>query len=283
MKTPENIEAIILLNNNAPLDKFLGLSAIEIDHLIYNTYNRNSPVQLIENIENQALDAIPLFRILEEYLKIILREKHIKLTPLGALQKKVIVELYDKRILLDDYIESGLFKLWKEDDCISIKSTRLTAELAGLVRKSNGKLTLTKKAIKLIENNNRSELFRIFFQTFTDKFAWSYNDDYPEQPIGQLGWAFSIIMLEKFGGQMERIEFYAEKYLKAFPNFINFFDSRHTPKEMQFLRCYGTRTFDRFFLWFGFVEIEKHKEFLDIENDTFKRTDWLNKIFKIDI
>src|SRR5690606_28275101 len=85
-------------------------------------------------------------------------------TPLGALPKKVMVELYDKRFLLDHHIESGLTKLWKENDCISIRSMRLIAELAGLVKKTHGKLTLTKKSEKLLDTNDRSQLFRLFFR-----------------------------------------------------------------------------------------------------------------------
>ena len=117
-----DIEANILLRNNSPLDEFLGLSPTEIHHLIYDTFGEKSPVQFRDDIDNETLDQIPLFRIVEEFLKIIYRDKQIKLTPLGALPKKVMVEIYDKGFLHDERIESGLTKLWKEDDCIAIKS-----------------------------------------------------------------------------------------------------------------------------------------------------------------
>lgn len=122
MNLSDDIEANILLRNNAPLEDFLGLSATEIHNLLFDTFGDKSPVQFREDIDDKTLDQIPIFRIVEEYLKIIQRDKQIKLTPLGALPKKVMVELYDKRFLLDEYIESGIIKLWKEDDCISIKS-----------------------------------------------------------------------------------------------------------------------------------------------------------------
>ena len=282
MKLPDDIEAKIILRNNSPVDDFGGLSPTEIHHLLYDTFGDKSPVQLQDDIGDKTLDQIPLFRIAEEYLKIIQRDKQIKLTPLGALPKKVMVELYDKRYLLDEHIESGITKLWKEDDCIAIKSARLTAELAGFVRKANGKLILTKVATKLLETNNRLQIFRQFFQAFTDKFLWSFNDGYPEQPIGQLGWAFSVIMLKKFGEGLQPIDFYAEKYLRAFPTFITFFRSDYATPERQFFRCYGVRTFDRFFLWFGFVTVDKQKKYLDLDTDKFKRTDLVKSVFKID-
>ena len=280
MKLTDNIEANILHRNNSPLDEFLGLSPTEIHDLLYDTFGEKSPIQFRDNIDNETLDQIPLFRIAEEFLKIIYREKQIKLTPLGALPKKVMVELYDKRFLLDERIESGLTKLWKEDDCISIKSARLTAEIAGLVRKAKGKLTLTKTGTKLLETNNRLQIFKQFFKAFVDKFSWSYNDGYPEEPIGQLAWAFSIIMLDKFGDHPQHIDLYADKYLKAFPLFITFFEPRYTTPERHFYRCYGVRTFDRFFLWFGFVTVEKQKTYLDIDSDKYKRTELVRRIFR---
>lgn len=282
MKIPDDIEANFILRNNTPVDDFLGLSPTEIHHLLYDTFGDKSPVQFRDDIDDKTLDQIPLFRIVEDYLKIIQRDKHIKLTPLGALPKKVMVELYDKKFLFDEHIESGITKLWKEDDCIAIRSARLTAEIAGLVKKVSGKLTLTKTATKLLETNNRLQLFRQFFQAFTDKFLWSFNDGYPEQPIGQLGWAFSVIMLDKFGDQPQTVDFYADKYLKAFPNFITFFRPDYSTPKRQFFRCYGVRTFDRFFLWFGFVTVDKQKIFLDLDTDKFKRTDLVKSIFKID-
>lgn len=282
METPDEIEINILLRNNTPMDDFLGRSPNEMHYLLYDTFGEKSPLQFRNNIDDITLDQIPLFRIAEAFLKIIHRDKQIKLTPLGALPKKTMVEIYENKFLLDEHIEHGITRLWKEDDCIAIKSARLASELAGLVRKANGKLTLTKTAEKLIETHQRSQIFRRFFQAFADKFLWSYNDGYPEQPIGQLGWAFSVIMLEKYGDELRTVHFYADKYLRAFPKFTSFFLPDFSTPEQQFFRCYGIRTFARFFLWFGFVTVQKQNKFLDLDTDKFKRTDLVRRIFKID-
>jgi hypothetical protein len=249
---------------------------------LYETYGEKSPLQFNKNLDDNTLDQIPLFRIAEEYLKIIQRDKQIKLTPLGALPKKVMVELYDKRILLDEHIESGLVKLWREQDCISIANARFTTQLAGLVRKANGKLALTKKGVKLLLPENRITLFKLFFQTFTEKLMWGSNDLYPDKTVGQLGWAFSVFMLTKFGDQANSTDFYSEKYLKAFPNFITFFKPSYSTPERQCAHCYSTRTFDRFLLWFGFVTVEKKKHYLDLEPDKFTGTDFVKRVFSFD-
>jgi len=281
--TMEHFDDIeIMLLNNRPVENFLGLTPTEVHYLLYDTYGEKSPLQFSNDLDDNTLNQIPIIRIAEEYLQIVQRDKQIKLTPSGALPRKVMFELYDKRILLDEQIESGLVKLWKEQDCISIANARFTAELAGLVRKANGKLTLTKKGAKLIQPENRIQLFKLFFQSFTEKLMWGSNDGYVDKTVGQLGWAFSIYMLIKFGDQAFTTDFYAEKYLKAFPNFITFFEPRFSTPEEQCAHCYGIRTFDRFLLWFGFVTVEKQKQYLDLETDKFLKTDIVNKVFKFE-
>ena len=272
----------LMLLNNRPVEDFLGLTPTEVQYLLYDTFGEKSPLQFGNDLDDITLNQIPLYCIAEEYLKIIQRDKQIKLTPLGALPRKVIVELYDKRILLDEQIESGLIKLWKEQDCISILNARYTCELAGLVRKANGRIALTKKAAKLLQQENRIQLFKLFFQAFTEKFNWGFNDGYPKEPIGQLGWAFSVYMLMKFGEQANSSDFYAEKYLKAFPHFLSFFEQRYSTRDRQFAHCYSIRSFPRFLLWFGFVSVEKQKHYLNLDTDKFTRTDLINKVFTFD-
>lgn len=283
MPSFDQVQSTFILQNNAPVDVFMGLSANEMHHLLYDSFGDKSPIQFQEQIDNNTLDKIPIFRILEDYLKILQRETFIKLTPLGALPKKVMVELYSKGYLPDDIIEAGITKLSREEDCISIRSARFAAELARLVKKVNGKLSLTKTALKLLETNNRVQLFKLFFQAFTQKFSWSYNDLYPEEPIGQLGWGFSLILLDKFGDHPQTVKFYADKYAKAFPVLLDIFESEHFSREDHFFRCYGIRSFDRFFYWFGLVSVEKKKEILNLENDTFQKTELIKQLFKLDI
>lgn len=282
MELPDNLKPNNLRQNDAQSDDFPEFSPTEVHCLLYDTFGEKSPIQFRDDIDSETLDQIPIFRIAEAFLKLIQRDKKVKLTPLGALPKKVIVELYEERFLPDENIENGIIKLRKEQDVIAIMSARLASEFAGLARKANGRLVLTKKAAKLLESNNRSEIFKQFFQAFTDKLLWSFHDGFPEQPVGQLGWAFSTILLNRFGGQPQTVSFYAHKYLKAFPSFITFFRNDYLTPEQLFVRCYGLRTFKRFFLWFGFATASKQKKLSDLDTDTFTRTDLVERIFKFD-
>jgi len=109
MNQPD-FEPARLLLNNAPLNDFCGLSPAEMHHLLYSAYGDKSPLGLRNDIENSTLNEIPFFRMTEEFLKIISREESIKLTPLGALPRKVLHELYNHKFIIEEIIEAGYSK-----------------------------------------------------------------------------------------------------------------------------------------------------------------------------
>ena len=279
----KKIAAEVLLRNNSPVANFENLSPINFHYIIYDTYNQRSPVHFHKHIENETLDKVSLFRLAEDFIRIIERENFIKLTPLGALPKKVMVELYNKKYIYDELIESGITKLWKEQDCIAILSTKIVTEIAGIIKKAHGRMILTKKGKSFLKLENRQPFFELFMSTFADKFNWGFNDGYPEKPIGQLGWTFTIFLLGKYGNEFQSDYFYSEKYLKAFPNLLNEFETNgFTSQQEQFASCFSVRTFRRFLEWFGLVETDR--EIRNKWNDPLKikATEILTEIFKID-
>ena len=279
----KQIETEILLRNSSPVADFEDLSPTNFHYIIYDPYNENSPVHFRKNIENSVLDKIGLFRVVENYIKIIDRDKFIKLTPLGALPKKVMVELYDKEFIYDELIENGITKLWKEQDCIAILNTKIVCEIAGITKKQNGKLTLTKKGTALLDTEKRQDFFELFITTFTDKFNWGYNDHLPEKPIGQIGWTFTIFLLNKYGMNYQKEKFYAEKYRKAIPDFLEDFktDDFRTDKE-QYSACYNIRSFARFLEWFGLLETQREPKKIWNTDRNIKASEILSRVFCID-
>jgi len=283
MNPEKQIQANILWKNNSPVDDFMGLSPAEMHELIYNTFAEHSPIRLKADLDDSVLDQIPLFRVAEAFMNILQRDAKIKLTPLGALPKKPLLELYAMGFLRDEHIESGLFKLSKEDNWDCIGCTRFTLEIAGLIKKQKGILTLTKKGATLLEAGNRYQLFHLFFQTFCVDFAWSSNDGFPEPPIAQIGWGFSMLLLAKYGKEYRHAEFYAHKYLKAFPMFIGYFNESYSTAERQFVSCHHCRTFYRFGLWFGFVQYEVNGVYIHFEKSLLKANDLLYQVFDVDM
>ena len=261
-------------------DIFEGLSVSEIYQLVNYPLTPHSKVQIASEIDNATLARIPFFRIAEEFLKIIQRDEVIKLTPLGALPKKYMVELYSYKFIEDYMIESGITKLTREQDCNSIQSARIVCELAGLAKKANGQQTLTKKGKELIKPENRQKLYFSILSTFTEVFSWGFNDAYPEDPVGQEGWAYSVYLLNKYGGDEHASYFYSEKYLKLLPHSTQCFDEGIIDSLSSFHRCYHIRTVERFFVWFGFIPTKVTRTSLrDSHNHFFYATDLVHKVF----
>ncbi len=284
MDIHKKIATEILLRNNAPIADFENLSPNNFHHILYDTYSENSPVHFQKIIENETLDQVSLFRIAEEYIKIIERDKFIKLTPLGALPKKVMIELYEKKFIYDEMIESGITKLWREEDCIAIMSMKIATQLAGLTKKTKNKLILTKKGLSFLKPGNRQQFFELFISTFADKFNWGYNDLFPEKPIGQRGWTFTIYLLGKYGQNFQHDSFYAEKYLKAFPDFVTSFESDSMWTDVQqFAHCFAVRSFERFLGWFNLIEIDKNGKHFWNSETKIRATEILPGIFSIDM
>lgn len=272
-----NIDESINSYNNSPQEKLSGLSPFQTYEIIYNPLGEKSPIKFRNDIDHKILDKIPFFRIAEEFLKIIERDKFIKLTPLGALPKKIMVELYDYRFIPDEHIESGITKLWKESDYISIRSARIVCELAKFVKKVNGKLSLTKNGQKNLKSENRIILFKYIYLTFTENFNWAFNDGYPKEPFGQYGSLFSIYLLIKHGENENSTLYYSNKYLSVFYNFLPLFENDYSTPEEQFNNCYSVRTFERFTNWFGLTYFSEYKNYIDINK--VKSTRLLHEIF----
>jgi hypothetical protein len=92
---------------------------------------------------------------------------------------------------------------------------RILIELSSFTKKRKNIISLTKEGGRQIANDQL--LFLDIFQNFTQKSKWSYFDSYQNGTIGQLGFGYSLILLAKYGDEYRNPDFYATKYLTAFP------------------------------------------------------------------
>ncbi len=281
MPTPD-LEPLRLLINNAPVDDFHGLSPTEMHRLLYTPFSDDSPVKVRTEISAEALETVPFYRLTKQFLEIVQREGSIKLTPLGALPRKVLVELYEYRIILDQFIERGITKLTRERDAVAIQTMRLNAGLAGLVRTSRGKLLLSKEGKRILAEKAHRDLFLLVFRSFVERFNWSYNDLFTEHPIGQLAWSFSLYLLLLHGDKPQSLQFYADNYARAFPALVEISEGPSALRfENWFAHCYAIRTFGRFLEWFGFVEVEHERRTNDLDRRVV-RTQAMTDVFEFE-
>lgn len=252
------LESEALLRNSSPVEDFEGLTPLEMDRLLQAPLEKDSSIKLNPNIPDSVLDTLPMLKLTEAFLRLLEREEKIKLTPKGALPKSVVVELYALRFILDEHIESELYKLSNEEKFQPLLVVHYSSVGAGLVRKTKGVLQLTKEGKQCLASNNRNQILRRMLISHTLRFNWASLDGYPESPLDRIGWGFSIILLLKYGNEPRFASFYARRFIIAFPVYTNDFphDSPYY-KQRSSENCYCLRTFHRFLVWWGFVKVTK--------------------------
>lgn len=255
-----NIDQVMNEQNNRPIADFEGYSPFEMHKILHFTFAIDSPLKL-QKLSDTDYTKIPILNQIKYLTDLIDKNGEIKLTKQGFLPTKIVSELYSQGFLKDEYIEKGISKLYKETDSMTINLTRILLELAGFIKKRNGKLSLTKSSEKILGNNE--ELLRQIFLTMTNKFNWAYYDGYGENQIGQLGYGFSLILLSKYGRERRLDSFYAERYFKAYPRLLDSIEPNYGTLERYSTNCYSVRTFDRFLNYFGLINIEEERKGLD--------------------
>ncbi len=257
--------------------EYEGYSPDEMQNILSHTFEEGSPIKL-QTLSEEEYKKIPLFMQIKTLANLIADSQELKLTKKGFLPVKAVAELYSRGIMKDEYIERKISRLYKETDSYTIYLPKIILEISGLIKKRNNKISLTKKGEGIIKDD--SKFLRLILEIYTTKFNWAYSDGYGENRIGQMGFGFSLILLNKFGKESHEDLFYAKKYFMAFPMLAehpighegDYIDRRSG-------RCYSVRTFERFLEYFGLIKIDKEKGWDKPEYITM--TDLFGKLFKI--
>ena len=279
MDTNKLMDQLIELANSTGVDDFDGLSPAEMDKLIYSPFSDESPIQFNSKLEKHDLADCPIYQICREVLSAVSVENGLKLTATGNLPPKMVADIYAKKYLPDEDIENGIVKMRNEKDWIAIHSVKIALQVGGIVRKYKGRLMLTKKGKQLFPADSGTELFFCFFEAFSTKFSWAYNDGHYNDQVGQVGGFYLLYLVNKYGDEPRLQEFYISRYLKAFPMFK---DEAPESGEIDYKRneyAAGLRFFKRFAHWFGFVDIqvENEKSYFD-RKIIIKKTEFLSRL-----
>ena len=265
---------MIMDYNNTPQAELEGFTPMDMHLMLYYPFDPRCPIKLNKLKKETLLEASPILKIIRELL-LMVKAKKIKLTPKGNLPQKVMTEIYAKRYLPDRWIDSGIVHIRTETDWIVIHNVKLVLILAGLLRKQYNFLMLTKKGAALMDKEDYQRVFYEFLEAYALKFNWSYNDAFYDENVGQLGFLYSLFLINKYGGEKRDLEFYTDLYFKAFPAFVEYGDEYRG--DMRF--AYHTRFIERFALRFGLVEEEltpNHTTFID--DSKIKRTNLLEQL-----
>jgi len=254
-----------------------GYSQTEMFRIINSLWKDDSIIKLKE-LNDIDLSYIPIFRQVKFVIDYLISYEEIKLTLTKALPTNLVKEIYSLGVI-DDYLEFRMPKQLKEKDSMTVEIVHVLLKIMKLTKERNGIMTLTKKG-KCISQNN-VELLNLLLFAYTYFLNITYFDGYENYSIGVYAIGFSFLLVSKYGDEKRLSTFYAEKYFKAFPHLCNCIESRYSNIIDRVDRCYSLRTFERFMLQFGIIEIEKTKY---PDSKTYiKKSALFDKMFQVKI
>ena len=256
----DQIEPLFQELNLMGIPDFEGYSAFEMGLIIDDLFGDNCPVQL-NPLPEADYQQIPLLSLYKYLATCIRSEGEMKLTARGYLPPRVVKDVYGQGFIPEYPLESGITKLTTENDSLTVQLVRILLEMGGIIKKRNNKLSLTKQGESILQKDDHS-LFPHLFETACKKFSWAYFDVFNDEYIGQLGFGFSLILLNNYGHEIRQEAFYAEKYFTAFPTFLEHQNSpemRTSDDHTAFV--YSVRTFERFLAYFNLITLKNEKVF----------------------
>jgi hypothetical protein len=279
----ETLDRVVSDRNNIPLDDFCGLSPAQMTRVLYGPFGEESPARF--NLELTNLPETPFLRILKQIF-IGLSQGGLKMTAKGNLpadfSRSVALSYYGEEVFREKTHYGGLRK---EQDWGEIHTVRLTAELAGLVKKEKGRFRLTQEGEKILSQGLNGKSFLELFRAYTLRFNWAYRDGYPQMGIVQNSFLFTLFCLHRFGDETRSGEFYADLFLRAFPMVLDELPQNpYRGPEEEAKRCFSLRALERFASFFGFADVRMPGRYpmglpLEVKKDPFLDS-WIS--FKIE-
>ena len=243
--------------NQAPKLDFHGISSEQMSRFLHFPFDSPRLVTF-PTLLDHAPDApiMTLFSLLAEAIG----ERGLKPTATGNLPRKFCRDAALAFWGEAEYREHTRFGgINSEPDFGELHVTRLVAELAGLVRKYDGKFILSRECRKILAEQGPAGIYPRLFQAIIREYEWGYRDNYPELPLVQQSFLYTLFLLKKHGSEWRSSEFYADAFLRAFPILV-----QDTPDKTPYFSpekivkgCFTLRGLERFAAFLGLAEIER--------------------------
>ncbi|MDR0401233.1 MAG: hypothetical protein LBH51_09880 [Treponema sp.] len=261
----EQLAVVQNVYNNTGQDRFDGLSPEQMRGLLYGRWGEN-----LITINPKKFDGndIPMIKQIKYFLNIVKAANEIKLTKIGNLPPAVVKDIYAQGFIPDTMIDLGITKLTKETDVNNIVMTKILCKISGLIKIGKNSITLTKRAEKII---NSSGLFEYLFDVTCNKYNWAYFDYSENEEIGQLGYNYTLYLINKYGNKWRDEDFYADLYFKAFDYL------KECDKYFMIEGCYINRTLNQIMKYYGLIEYENKK----LERGNIRKTELFEKYIKV--
>ena len=244
--------------NNRPIDDFDGISPNQMLVLQREGLSDQCVLGFKPSID-QFIDHVPLFKLSELLLQTISQAGQLKLTVKGNLPVKVCEQLFNLQLIKWPYME--YVKRIREEEIPYLWPLKQYLLDEGIAKKRGNALSLTKYGEKLLFGPATARFKTLFF-FFTGRFNWNNLYDIDDNGwCGQFGWAYSLLLLSRYGSAPLENEFYGTKHMIAFQKQL--YEKRKEPQYKESItlyhRAYAIRFMENFADWFGLVNIERRK------------------------
>ena len=224
----------------------------QMHKMLYCPFEEGCPVQL-RRLSDEQIRQIPYMRQVL-HLMTLLSSGELKLTAKGYLPPKIVDELYH---MGSHSWSSDWFKQKSESKTEEIQVLRMLLRECGLIKTRMGKMSLTAKGQRQLEDWNA--LLRTTLLFLLRDYNTGWLDAVDDIEVGNVGTLYSLWLLHQYGSVWRYKSFYMEEYAKTFPMMNDY-------------SVYGCRIFDRLFRFIGLCEVNERDE--DLGHD------WGEKVIK---
>lgn len=245
------------LANTRPIDDFQGLSAEQMHLLLYFPFTSPQVVSFPECLRTDpSAPILSLFSLLAEAIG----PKGLKPTAKGNLPRRTVREVALAFLGQDSYRDRTLFGgMNKEADFPELETTRVVAQLAGLIRKYKGRFILGRECRKQMAGSGFKAVYPKLFKTYLETFNWEFRDPFRGARLIQQSVLFSLYLLARYGDSPRPQVFYEDCFVRAFPQAVaQIVPTPYSSNPEEELRAaYTRRTLNHCFEFFGIVKAKR--------------------------
>ncbi len=267
--------------NRRPEKDFDGISREQMYFLLNDPMGEKSLIQFHAMTEI-SLAQIPLLALSDLLITKIKQTGKLKLTVGGNLPVSICEYLLAQN-LIDWKYRSSLTRV-QEENIPYLTPLKHYLIHSKLVEKHKNALVLTCEGER-IARANLPDRFIHLFMFIAGRYNWENFNRLKDNGIyGQLGWAFSLCLLARYGNEPQDARFYSDKVMRAyFPELYDHRDDEDCKDQASwFGYSYDYRFFEVFSNWFGLVDISYQDDpGTLIEKLTIRKTALFDQLFTV--
>ena len=241
--------------NRQGREEFDGLDPETMQALLSRPFESPSVVEFAE-----GLAAPPRGEMTDCFTAIVeaIDDKGLRLTVKGNLPRAVARTAAERALGPEGYREFTRHTgVQSEEDFPPLVRTHYAAIEAGLLEVTAGKIHRTRRCDELLARGSTDAVYRPLFEAVATRIDVGARDRLPPLEIVQCSFAYSLLLLQRYGGSWRPSGFYEELFARAFPAAIDECPDTQFFSARRLLGLgYRLRVLENLMVFAGLAEIE---------------------------